>query len=117
MSKTPYVMAVACRRADRKAAAWRQFRAIVAEFAGKTPDREPPDLPWLAVLCAALRPVAAAQAGDDAGRPRALPRLGADRERIVGHAFSSPLIPDAIEPARAQVDISDRVRDRLMTQL
>ena len=42
-------MAVACWRADREAEAWRQFRAIVAEFAGKLPDREPPDLPWLAV--------------------------------------------------------------------
>ena len=61
MSKTPYVMAVACRRADRKAAAWRQFRAIVAEFAGKLPGREPPDLPWLAVYCAALHPNAAAR--------------------------------------------------------
>jgi len=34
-------------------------------------------------LCAALHPGAAAQDGDDAGRPRALPRLGADRERVV----------------------------------
>ena len=54
-------MAVACWRADREAEAWRQFRAIVAEFAGKLPDREPPDLPWLAVYCAALHPNAAAR--------------------------------------------------------
>jgi hypothetical protein len=49
MSQTPYVMAVACWRADREADAWQQFRDLVAEFTGGAPNREPPDLPWLAV--------------------------------------------------------------------
>jgi hypothetical protein len=73
MSKTPYVMAVA----------WRQFCAIVAEFAGKLPDREPPDLPWLAVYVLPYTLTLPPETGDDARRPRALPRLGADRERVV----------------------------------
>jgi len=76
-------MAVACWRADREAEAWRQFRAIVAEFAGKLPDREPPDLPWLAVYVLPYTLTLPPETGDDAGRPRALPRLGADRERVV----------------------------------
>jgi hypothetical protein len=42
-------MAVACWRADREAEAWRQFCALVAEFTGRAPDREPPDLAWLGV--------------------------------------------------------------------
>jgi len=48
-STTPYIMAVACWRADREAEAWRQFCALVAEFTGRAPDREPPDLAWLGV--------------------------------------------------------------------
>jgi hypothetical protein len=54
MSKAPYVMAVACWRADREADAWAQFLGIAgicAEFWPRRPAvlDEPPDIPWLAV--------------------------------------------------------------------
>lgn len=54
MSKAPYVMCVACWRADREADAWAQFRQLVDIGAEFWPDRpgalaEPPDIPWLAV--------------------------------------------------------------------
>ena len=66
-----YVMAVACWRADREADAWRQFCDLV-DIGGKlwqhAQDREPPDLPWLAVhllpYIAALSPETLMMLGD-----------------------------------------------------
>jgi hypothetical protein len=54
MSKSPYVMAVCCWRADHEADAWAQFRRIAEIGAAAWPNRpatltEPPDIPWLAV--------------------------------------------------------------------
>jgi hypothetical protein len=54
MSKSPYVMGVACWRAHREADAWAKFREIAKIGAAAWPNRpttltEPPDIPWLAV--------------------------------------------------------------------
>jgi hypothetical protein len=52
LSTTPYVMAVACWRAERAADAWHHFRRVVdvvGENWPRTQERELPYLPWLAV--------------------------------------------------------------------
>jgi hypothetical protein len=53
MTAAPYLMAVACWRADREASAWRQFKQVVkvgseAWRRHPKPLVEPPDIPWLA---------------------------------------------------------------------
>jgi hypothetical protein len=76
MSKSPYVMAVCCWRADRAADAWAQFCEIAEIGADAWPDRpailtEPPAIPWLAVnvLPHAMRlPPATLPALGDLGR-------------------------------------------------
>jgi len=82
MSKTPYVMAVCCWRANREADAWAQFRQLAGIGAEFWPDRpaalaEPPDIPWLAVH---LLPAIAALP------PATLPILG-DLERCLAWAL------------------------------
>jgi hypothetical protein len=113
MSRHPYVMAIACWRADREARAWAQFREIAEIGAEAWPNRpaalaEPPDIPWLAVNllphAAALSPEALMTIGD---LERCLAWALIESEQQAGQQEATPMqtvaLPQPPSPGAARM--------------